>query len=56
MPKISKSMERSRFYRDLSIDLRPERDKSVYFCHWVGVYFIMQLPEKSSNNLPCFSS
>ena len=29
--RISKSMERSRFYRDFSIDLGSECDKSVYF-------------------------
>ena len=28
--RISKSMERSRFYRDFSVDLRSGRDKSVY--------------------------
>ena len=32
-------MESSRFYRDLSIDLRSERDKSVYFRSW-GFYFL----------------
>ena len=42
-------MERSRFYRDLSIDLRSERDKSVYFGHGVVIYFIMQsLVEKTA--------
>ena len=29
--RIGKSTERSRFYRDLSVDLRSERYKSVYF-------------------------
>ena len=31
MSRISKSMERSRFYRDLSIDLSSVCDKSVNF-------------------------
>ena len=29
--RISKSMERLRFYRELSVDLRSERDTSAYF-------------------------
>ena len=33
--------------------LRSEHDKSVYFGHWVVIYFIMQsLLEKRSKNLP----
>ena len=32
-------MESSRFYRDLSVDLRSEPDKSVYFRSW-GYYLL----------------
>ena len=50
-------MERSLFYRDRSIDLRSERDKSVYFGHRVVIYFTRpSLLEKGSNHLPCFPS
>ena len=34
--------ERLRFHRDLSMDLRSERDKSFIVGHWVLIYFITQ--------------
>ena len=37
--RISKPMERSRFYRDLSVDLLSARNKSVYFRSW-GCYLL----------------
>ena len=37
--RISKSIERSTFYWDLYVDLRSERDKSVYFRSW-GCYLL----------------
>ena len=48
-------MERSRFYRDLSIDLRSERDKSVYFSSW-GSYLLYNVigTRKIAKQLPCF--
>ena len=36
---ISKSMESARFYRDLSVDLRSERNKPVYLWSW-GCYLL----------------
>ena len=49
MSRISKSMERLGFYRDLSIDLR---SKHKFFGHGVVIYFIMQsLLEKRSFRL-----
>ena len=51
MSRISKSMERLRFYRDLSTDLRSEPDKSIYFWSLGVIYFIMQSwLEKGSKN------
>ena len=35
-------MEGLKNYGDLSIDLRSERDKSVYFWSWVVIYFLMK--------------
>ena len=48
--RISKSMESSRFYRDISVALRSERDRSVYFRYKVVIFFIMQSVLRKKQN------
>ena len=50
--RISKSMERLRFYNDFSIDLSFEHDKLVYFCPFSG--YLPYEPHHKKPRLRCF--